>query len=52
MEFTSIKLTKIAGGEEQTSLKSGHVAGGNEIYQYKNNKYSRRRWADEFKISS
>jgi len=30
MEFNSIILTKIVGGDGQTSLKSAHVAGGRE----------------------
>ena len=34
MEFSSIKLTKIAGGDGQTSLKSAHVAGVDGIYQF------------------
>ena len=31
MEVASIKLTKIAGGDGQMSLKSAHVAGGDGI---------------------
>ena len=43
IEFNSIKLTKIAAGDGQMSLKSAHVAGGDGIYQYKTDKDCRRR---------
>ena len=48
MEFASIKLRKILGGDGQTSLKSAHVAGGDGINQFEIYKNYRKRRTDEF----